>query len=85
MNIVNQLSWLMGGIAIAVFFYGIVRFVANAGDTKAHREGYKMMVWGIIALFVFFSFEAIINFMCGGLLSATGGCSNSYYTGGAPT
>ena len=85
MSIVNILVWLMGGLAVVVFFYGIVRFVANAGDTHAHTAGYKMMLWGLAALFVLFTLGGLINFMCGSFLAQTGGCPNSYYTGGAPT
>ncbi|MEI7720018.1 MAG: hypothetical protein WCI89_02315 [bacterium] len=77
MNVINLLVWLMGGVAIVVFFYGVAQFVRKSGDTHAHSQGYKLMQWGIIALFIFFSLGGILNFFCGSLFAQSGGCPNS--------
>ena len=86
MGLISSLVVLCGGLSIAIFFYGIVRFVANAGDQKGHQAGYRMMLWGLIALFVFFSLAAIIDLMCVQFFAA-GSChqNNQAYTGGAAT
>ena len=39
-------------VAVLVFVYGLMRFIANAGDEKVVTEGKKFMVWGVVALFV---------------------------------
>ena len=73
MHVIDMLVWILGGFAVVVFFYGIVRFVAKAGDQKAHREGYTMIVWGLIALFVLFSLGTILKLLQSDLLSSNSG------------
>ena len=74
MNIINNLVWLLGGVALLVFLYGIVRFVSTAGNAKGHAEGYKMMLWGLVALFVFVSLWGIISLFCNTIFGAAGQC-----------
>lgn len=51
------------GVAIIVFFWGIIKFIANAGDEKAIEDGKKFMIWGIVGLFVIVSMWGIIGFL----------------------
>jgi len=50
------------GIALLIFFWGIVKFVFSQGSEKAQTDGKKIMIWGLIALFVMLSVWGIIKF-----------------------
>lgn len=50
------------GLALLVFIWGLVKFIFRVGgDEKALADGKKLMVWGLIALFILVSFWAIIG------------------------
>lgn len=63
MAVVQQLVPLMMALAVLVFFWGIVKFIANVTDDEARKGGVRMMIWGMIALFVMVSFWGIIGFV----------------------
>lgn len=42
----------LSGVAVLLFLWGLARFILNSGDEKVVAEGKKMMVWGVVALFV---------------------------------
>lgn len=46
--------------ALILFVFGIVKFIANAGDAKKRAEGQQQMFWGIIGLAIMFGANAII-------------------------
>lgn len=72
-------------IAVAIFFYGIFRFVWSV-STKGKQDGYKMIIWGLVAIFVIFSLQAILWTMCSNLLSSTtGGFCSSASVGPGPS
>lgn len=61
-GIINPLLYLLVGVALLVFFKGLIAFIAQAGDTKSHKEGRDLMVWGTVALFVMVSLFGILRF-----------------------
>lgn len=67
-GIINTLIGIVGALALLVFFWGLVKYIANAGDEKAKAQGRNIMVGGVIALFVMFSVWGIIRFLQGELL-----------------
>ena len=62
-SLVDYLIILLVGIAVLVFFWGLVRFIFKAGDEKAKDEGKRLMIWGIIALFVMVSVWGLVKFI----------------------
>ncbi|PIQ66254.1 MAG: hypothetical protein COV96_02455 [Candidatus Zambryskibacteria bacterium CG11_big_fil_rev_8_21_14_0_20_42_18] len=51
------------GLSIVVFLWGLAKFIFRvSGDEKAVGEGKKLMIWGIIALFIVLSLNAILSF-----------------------
>lgn len=48
-------------LALVLFFAGIVRYVAKAGDEKGKERDKEVMLWGLIALFVIFSIWGILR------------------------
>ncbi len=54
---------LLFSFAVLFFLWGLVKFMMNAGDEKAQEEGKRVMVWGVIILFVMSTFWGIVAFM----------------------
>ena len=54
---------IITGIALLVFFWGLIKFIASAGDTEKRKDGKQFMVWGVVALFVMFAIWGIIAFI----------------------
>lgn len=51
-------------LCLLYFFWGVAQYVRNAaGSEKAAEEGKRVMVWGVIALFVLSSVWGIIYFI----------------------
>lgn len=60
-KLINSLIPIVFGIALIVFFWGIAVFILNSGDVQKRDDGKKIMVWGIIALFVMVSVWGIVR------------------------
>ena len=50
--ILGRIVPILFGLALIYFLWGLAKFILNAGDASAQKEGRDIMVWGIIALFV---------------------------------
>ena len=50
-------------LCLLYFFWGVAKYIRSAGDEKAVEEGRRIMVWGVIAMFVVFSIWGIIFFI----------------------
>lgn len=53
--------------AVAVFFWGLVKFIWHADDEQSVEEGKSVMVWGMLALFVMVALWSIIGFIQGAI------------------
>ena len=60
---VSALIPILLSLAILVFFWGIVKFIAHTDDAKAREEGKRVMIWGMIAIFVMVSLWALVGFL----------------------
>ena len=69
-GLINPLIAILVGVALLVFFWGLVKFVFRLGGDgeKAVDEGKRVMKWGLIALFVMVSVWGIIEFFQDALL-----------------
>jgi len=61
-NLLNPLIAILVGVAMIVFFWGLVKFIFKLGGDVKVEEGRRLMVWGIVALFVMLSVWGIIGF-----------------------
>jgi hypothetical protein len=52
---------ILVGIAVLVFFKGLIQFIAKSGDAKTHEAGRSLMIWGVIALFIMVSVFGILR------------------------
>ncbi len=48
-------------LSVLFFLWGLAQFVYRAGDIKEHENGRRIMVWGVIAIFVFVSIFGIME------------------------
>jgi heme A synthase len=60
-GILNPLIGLMFVIAVAVFIWGIVEFIWNAGNEEKRTSGKKHIIWGLVGLFIMLAVGAIIE------------------------
>lgn len=51
-TIINYTIPLLISFAAIFFIVGIIKFMGSADDEKKHEEGRKMMIWGIVGIFV---------------------------------
>ncbi|MCD8494868.1 MAG: hypothetical protein LRY46_02000 [Candidatus Pacebacteria bacterium] len=51
---------LIISLALVMFMFGMVKFIANAGDQTKREEGRQFMLWSIIGLFVMISIWGIV-------------------------
>src|SRR3989344_9085075 len=49
-------------IALLAFFWGLVKFIFAQGNEEAKGEGKKIMLWGLIALFIAASIWGLVTF-----------------------
>lgn len=70
-GILNSLLPIVMAMTLLAFFWGLAKFIRNAGDPKEIQKGKDIMKWGIIALFVMVSFVGIINVFTGDFFGGT--------------
>ncbi len=69
-NLFAQLVPLLVGVALIVFFWGIVKFIRSAGSETAREDAKNTLFWGVISLFVMVSLFGIINFFSNDLFGS---------------
>lgn len=84
-EIVSKLIPVVVGIAVVAFLWGLVKFIAGAGNEQKRSEGKQVMLWGIIALFVLISIWGIVKFIGTALgVDTSGGGINPPYIESLP-
>jgi len=79
-GLINPAVAVLGALALAIFMYGIVRYVYAAGDSGAKTDGRAMMLWGGLALFILVCLWGIVALFSNSFFSST---SVQYYSGGS--
>lgn len=59
--LLNDLIVVLAGLAILVFFWGLIGYIREAGDAHGHGHKKEVIQWGLIALFVLFCVWGILN------------------------
>lgn len=69
-NILNSIKSLVQlatpiviGLALLFFLYGLMKFILASGDEEAKETGKRIMIWGIVALFVMVSVWGLVNLL----------------------
>lgn len=60
-ELLNGMIYVLISLAIVVFFWGIIRYLASVGEKKS--EGLTIMLWGVITIFVMVSIWGIIRIL----------------------
>jgi uncharacterized BrkB/YihY/UPF0761 family membrane protein len=50
--VVALLVPIVFGLSVIFFFYGMTKFIAQAGNDKERESGKMFMIWGIVILFI---------------------------------
>ena len=70
-RIIDKLIPIVFSIALLVFFWGLAKYILAAGSEEAKDQGRRIMIGGIIALFVMASIWGIITWIGNALLIPT--------------
>lgn len=62
-NIVDLLIPIAFAVGLLGFFWGLAKYIFNAGDEEKKAEGRNIMIWGAVALFVMASIWGIVGFI----------------------
>ena len=62
-SIMNYLTTVVAAIALLVFFWGLVKFLLKLGGEADMEQGRKLMIWGVITLFVMVSIWGLVYFI----------------------
>ena len=79
---VQTLAIMLIGVAVLVFFWGIIRYVMAGADEEKRAAGRSLMIYGIIGLFVMVAVWGLVYFLASVLGVSVGGGVN---TPGIPT
>ncbi len=59
-SILGRLIPILIGFAVVVFFWGIIQYVTAGADQKRLETGKKILVYGVIGIFVAVSFWGLV-------------------------
>ena len=63
-DIINPTIYLLFAVATLVFIWGIVQYISASGSPAGAEKGKKVMLGGIIGLFVMASALGIVHLLC---------------------
>jgi hypothetical protein len=61
----DPLIVLLAAIAVAVFIWGVIKYIHASGDPKQLKEGSKYLMFGVFALVVIVGLWGIVKFFTG--------------------
>jgi uncharacterized membrane protein YuzA (DUF378 family) len=59
--IVNPIIYLLIGLAVIYFLWGVLVFVRNADSSEGRTLGAKHVFWGVVGIAIMFSVFAFIH------------------------
>ena len=62
-RLINLALPIVVAIALLAFFWGLVKFIFGQGNEESKTDGKKLMIWGLVALFVMVSVWGLVRFM----------------------
>ncbi|MCR4330360.1 MAG: pilin [Patescibacteria group bacterium] len=64
-HILNPLIGILFALALAIFLWGIARFIFQSDDESAREQGKQHIIWGLVGMFIMVSVFAIIHLIVG--------------------
>lgn len=71
LTLLRDLQVFFWMLAIALFFWGLVKFIYNAENTQEHEKGRTLMIWGIISFFVLVSLWGLVGLLLGDIFGTS--------------
>jgi hypothetical protein len=59
-NTINIFVGVLAGIAILIFFWGLALFILRGDDKTEHKKGRRLMLWGLLGIFILFSVWGLV-------------------------
>ena len=75
-GIIKQAGILVVALALLFFFWGLSKFILQAGSEDGRKEGRNIMLWGIIALFIMISVWGIVAVLDNTFFGGSSGNTN---------
>ena len=72
-NLVSAAIPVASGLALLAFFFGLAKYIFQAGDEDAQDQGKNIMFAGVISLFLIAAIGGIIELLAGAFDVDTGG------------
>ncbi len=63
MELVNPIIALLTGLAVVYFVWNVLRFIMSAGDEKGRGTAKNGIIYGVVGLFVLFSFWGLVELL----------------------
>lgn len=73
LTLINTAISIVVALAALGFFWGLSKYIFSAQDSGKVEEGRKIMIWGIVALFVIASIWGILRILSATFLDSGGG------------
>ena len=64
-GIIDSLIPIASGLALLAFFFGLAKYIFQADDEEAKDEGRRIMIGGLVALFLIAALGGIIQLLSG--------------------
>lgn len=64
-QILNPLITLLFAIALIVFVWGLVRFIAKGGDEEVRTTAKRHILYGLLGMFIMFSAFSLVRLITG--------------------
>lgn len=81
-SLVNQLIPLTMALALLAFFWGLVKYIWSSGNEEGKADGKKIMIAGIVGLFVMVSVWGLVGIIAQTFGVRTGGTQAPPTVGG---
>ena len=62
-SIIESLIPVASGLALLAFFFGLAKYIFQADDEEAKEDGRRIMIGGVVALFLIVAIGGIIEFL----------------------
>lgn len=74
-SVLNSLIPVLAGFATIFFIYGVVKFIASAGNPEKRQSAKNLILWGLVGLTVLIGFWGFVNILLNTFWSGTPGVS----------
>lgn len=62
-SVINLIIPFLIGLAVLVIIYGVLTYIASAGNEEKRKEAKTFIIWGFIGAFIMLSVWGIINIL----------------------